>query len=179
MNNPPHWITSISIDSDKEWLFLDSTVPTSSAVLGLSWGNKPFCLGSSNDSFPVAVVEIEPAERWTPLNTLEVAHQKGFGTDWSIQNRFNAMRSGMACDKDIDGSIHILQCNVAGDIFTQHLNVNEETGARQQKTSANFVNWLTEWIDAVEENEETSLSPGHVDQTERYIANGILEGSVT
>lgn len=178
MDNSPNWIQSVQVGSNEEWLFLDSQVPTSSSMLGLSWSTQRLCLDESSDSLPIAAIEIEAKERWTTLNSLDVLHRKGLGVDWSTQNRFKQMRSGLACAKDNDGTIHIWQCNVAGDIFVQQLNINERIGSSQEKAYRDIGVGLYEWINALEENEESLSSPDHFEHSERFFADLILEGSI-
>lgn len=178
MDNPPCWITSVPVGSDTEWLFLDSQMPGSSCMLGLTWGSQRLCLDGSTDSFTTSTIEIEPRDRWTILNTLEMAQRKGLGLDWSVQNRFHQNRCGITCDKDSDGNVHIWQSTVAGDVFVQQFNVNERIGSSQQKSFEAASAWLSEWIQSVEENEEWPSSTPRVDQTERFIADVLLEGNI-
>lgn len=177
MDHSPNWIKSVQVGSDEEWLFLDSQTPSSSSMLGLSWNSQRQCLDNSSDSLPIVTVEIEAQKRWVVLDSLDILHRKGLGIDWSTQNRFNQMLSGLACAKDKDGTVQIWLCNVAGDIFAQQLNVNERIGCSQGKVSEDIA-WLHEWIESVEEIEESLSSPENVEQTERFVASPILEGSM-
>lgn len=104
--------------------------------------------------------------------------ERGLGLDWVIQNRFNQMRSGIACEKESDGTIQIWQCTVAGDIFSQQLNPNKRIGPSHQTATRTFFNQLRDWMEAIEENEElnASLSSNHFDQNEQFGAEVLVDG---
>ena len=171
MECPPNWIESVQVCSDKEWLFLDSQAAASSCMLGLSWGSQQFCLKGSSVLAPS--IEIEPRKRWTSIDTLEFFQLRGLGLEWCTQNRFKEMRSGLACDKENDGTIQIWQCTFAGDVFSQQVNVNERIGPNQQKVSKTFVNWVPKWMDAVREIEEDSSTANQI-----IPANELFESTI-
>ncbi|KZS17395.1 Uncharacterized protein APZ42_017024 [Daphnia magna] len=177
LSNSPDWISIVPVSPEKDWIFLDSQVPNSSGKIGLSWNNQGLCLDGSI-KLPVTSVEIEPRYRWTALDTLEVLQERGLGLDWVIQNRFNQMRSGIACEKESDGTIQIWQCTVAGDIFSQQLNPNKRIGPSHQTATRTFFNQLSDWMEAIEENEElnASLSSNHFDQNEQFGAEVLVDG---
>lgn len=149
-------------------------------MVGLSWNNQDNCQDGM-DELPIVSVEIEPRVRWNVFDNFEVIQQRGLGLDWSIQNRFKQMRSGIACDKDVDGTIQIWQCTVAGDIFSQQLNPSKRIGASQQKTSDTFFKQMSDWIEVVEQIEEldASVSQWLYNQNEESDAEIIIDGSST
>ncbi len=166
MDNPPSWIASVQVGSDKDWVFLDSRSASSSGIIGLSWGSQ--CLSLEGSSVLAPSIEIEPRKRWTAIDTLEHFQRKGLGIEWCTQNRFKQMRSGLACDKENDGTIQLWQCTIAGDVFSQQLDVNGRIGPNQQKVSQTFVSWLPEWMNAVRKIEEESPMSNPIDSTELF-----------
>ncbi|XP_046652320.1 uncharacterized protein LOC124343166 isoform X2 [Daphnia pulicaria] len=176
LESPPDWISTVQLGPDKDWIFLDSQNPASSGMVGLSWNNQENCLDLMND-LPVVSVEFEPRIRWSVLDTFGAIQQRGLGLDWSIQNRFKQMRSGIACDKDSDGTIQIWQCTVAGDLFSQQLNPSKRIGPSQQKATHLFFTQLSDWTEAVEQIEElnASLSQNLFDQTEECDAEKLKD----
>lgn len=178
LESPPDWISTVQLGPDKDWIFLDSQNPASSGMVGLSWNNQENCLDLMND-LPVVSVEFEPRIRWSVLDTFGAIQQRGLGLDWSIQNRFKQMRSGIACDKDSDGTIQIWQCTVAGDLFSQQLNSSKRIGPSQQKATHLFFSQLSDWTEAVEQIEElnASLSQNLFDQTEECDAEKLKDSN--
>ena len=147
-------------------------------MVGLSWNNQDNCQDGM-DELPIVSVEIEPRVRWNVFDNFEVIQQRGLGLGWSIQNRFKQMRSGIACDKDVDGTIQIWQCTVAGDIFSQQLNPSKRIGPSQQKTSDTFFKQMNDWIEVVEQIEEldASVSQWHYNQNEESDAEILIDGT--
>lgn len=156
MSSPPCWITSLQVDVDTEWLFLDSEEPDSSCMLGLTWGSERFCLHESiTDCFPVSTIGIK-TDRLNVLDTLSLIRRqrKDTGIERCVTNRFKQARTGVACDSDSDGTVKIWQSTVVGDVFVQKFNFKENTGYSQQDESIeNVLTRLSDWIDRVKQIE--------------------------
>lgn len=160
MKSPPAWITSLQVGADTEWLFLDSQDPGYSCMLGITWGSQRLCLDESiTDSFPVPIIEIEPIDRLTVLNTLTAVRSKAVGLEDCVYNRFKQARTGVTCDRDSDGSVQIWQSNVVGDVYVQKFNLNEKIEFSQQRSIENVFPWLSEWVNDVEKIESVRTLP--------------------
>lgn len=176
MDHPPFWITSVQVNSEKDWVFLDSEYPVSSGIVGLGWTSQRLCLDPSSDSMPFVNFEYEPKERSNISNTIDVLQtstiKNNVGMDWYVENRLNEFRTGLFCDKGGDGVVHIWQCNAVGDVFVQQLNLaNTET---ELETSTTVMRRLAEWSAAIQVDEV----PSTVEQNEQTCLTDVLESII-
>lgn len=175
MDAEPCWLSSVAVGPDKEWLFLDAVHPSCSGVVGYNWTTQRYA-ATSNETMPAVNIQIESRSRLTPINTLECLRYQAIGLDWAVKNRFEQQRSGVICDKESDGTILSWQCNAAGDVFVQQLNVNEKYGFTDQVKSSEFTSWMSEWTDAVVEFEDTPTTSTSVEQSEHFNCEDIMKG---
>lgn len=175
MDSEPFWLSPVSVGSDKEWLFLDSLRPNCSAVVGYSWSSQRYTANSS-ETMPAVGIEIECRSRFSVMDTLDHLRSEAMGLDWAVKNRFEQQRCGVVCDKESNGTVMTWQCNAAGDIFVQQLDINKNYGFEDQIKSCRFTNWMSEWTDAVVEFEETPTMSTSVDQSEHFNSGDIMKG---
>lgn len=156
----PHWMSTVCVGADQEWLFLESQFPNAAGMLSLRWCNEPYTSSPSSTTFSAAAISVQPTFRKTSSTTLRhVQESKGWGLDWSIQKRFEQPITGLTCHLIKDNTINIWNCTAAGDIFVQQLALDEREIGPSQTSSSNFADRMKEWLSGAEESESSAFTP--------------------